>query len=108
MSSMRISERARLGDAVLLVVGCAAASCATASCAGRPEPRVAILAVTPSSAYSDSKVPLVIEGGPFRPIYDVDTSQGRETTELGAFTAFLAPSVGPERAIAADSLTWLS
>jgi hypothetical protein len=105
---MRIPERARLGVAVLVVVGCAVAGGAAAGCAGSTEPAVTISAVTPAVAYSDDKIPIVIQGGPFRPVYDIDTSGGQETTELGAFTAFLAPSSGGEGGVAADSLRWLS
>jgi hypothetical protein len=79
----------------------------SAGCAGNVEPPVTITAVTPPAAYSDSTVSLVIEGGPFRPIYDVDTGGGNETIELGAFTAFLSPSAGGTP-LAADALMWLS
>jgi hypothetical protein len=98
MGSMRISERARLGVATLVALGCA----------GRAEPRVTISAVTPAAAYSDTKISLVIAGGPFRPVYDIDTGEGRETTELGAFTAFLAPSSGSGASRPADAIMWLS
>jgi hypothetical protein len=113
MSSMRIPERARLGVAAVTVAGIAVvvggfAGGAVAGCAGRTEAEVAIAAVTPASAYNDAKISLVIEGGPFRPVYDVDTIGGQEMTELGAFTAFLAPSSGSGSAFPADSLTWLS
>ena len=97
---MRFPGRSRLGAAVL-------ACFVLAGCAGNAEPKVAITAVTPAAAYSGSTISLVIEGGPFRPIYDVDTSGGSETTELGAFTAFLGTSGGGD-ALPADSLRWLS
>src|SRR5882757_2426262 len=101
MGPMRLPGGAPLG--VTLV----ATGFVIAACAGNAEPRVTISAVTPSSAYSDSTIPLVVEGGPFRPVYDLDTSSGLETTELGAFTAFLAPSRGGDVVPAAD-LMWLS
>jgi hypothetical protein len=94
---MRIPGRSRLGAAVLVAAGCA----------GNAEPKVVITAVQPAAAYSGARISLVIQGGPFRPIFDVDTSGGSETTELGAFTAFLAAS-GGGAATAADSLMWLS
>jgi hypothetical protein len=102
MGPMRLPAGARLGVALLVPTGFAAAGCA-----GNAEPRATISAVTPSSAYSDSQVPVVIAGGPFRPIYDVDTSSGSETLELGAFTVFLSPSRGGD-AVPADDLMWLS
>jgi hypothetical protein len=105
---MRLPGRSGLGAATLVVVVVAGSAAGSAAgCAGRAEPRVTISAVTPSSAFSNSMVAIVIEGGPFRPIYDLDTS-GHETTELGAFTAFLAPSAGQGPAFAADALTWLN
>jgi hypothetical protein len=79
-----------------------------AGCAGNAEPPLTISAVSPASAYNDSTLSIVIEGGPFRPIYDVDTSGASETTELGAFTAFLEPTGGSGVAVAADDLMWLS
>lgn len=94
---MRISERPRLGVAMLLAAGCA----------GNAEPKVAITAVTPAAAYSNFPISLVIEGGPFRPSYDVDTSGGSETTSEGAFTAFLSLS-GGGNGQPADKLQWLS
>ena len=95
--------RARLGVAVFVAWGCAASGCTSSA-----EPAVTISGVTPSSAYNDSRINLVIAGGPFRPIYDIDTRTGRETTELGAFTAFLAPSSGLGTAVPADAIMWLS
>jgi large repetitive protein len=102
MSSMRIPERARLGVAALVLeVG------TVTGCVGRAEPGVSITAVTPASAYSDAKVSVVIEGGPFRPVYDIDTGGATEMTELGAFTAFLGATSGMSGPVPADSLTWL-
>jgi hypothetical protein len=92
---MRIPERPRLGVAVLLAAGCA----------GNAEPKVAITAVTPAAAYSNFLISLSIEGGPFRPSYDVDTNGGSETTEQGAFTAFLSASGGGLRQ-PVDDLKW--
>jgi hypothetical protein len=94
---MRITGRLRVAVAMLVAAGCA----------GNAEPPVAITAVVPASAYSDFPVSLVIEGGPFRPIYDVDTSSGSEMIELGAFTAFITPS-GGSGAEPAQDLMWLS
>src|SRR5436309_2777405 len=90
--------RARLGLATLFAF----------SCSGRAEPQVTIVAVTPSSAYSDVRINMVIQGGPFRPIYDIDTTSGKERAELGAFTAFLTPTSGVGPAAAAESLMWVS
>src|SRR5260221_13356428 len=99
MSSMRIPERARLGVVAVTVAGVAVvvagvAGGAVAGCAGRREAPVSIAAVTPASAYNDARISLVIQGGPFRPVYDIDTIGAHVMTELGAFTAFLAPSSG--------------
>jgi hypothetical protein len=104
---MTIPGRPRLGVAARLVAGVAAAGSAASACVGSAEPPVMISAVTPSSGYNNFKVSIVIEGGPFRPIYDVDTSGASETTELGAFTAFLSPS-GGGITVPADDLMWLS
>jgi hypothetical protein len=78
-----------------------------AGCAGNAEPKVTITGVTPTAAYNGSRISLTIEGGPFRPVFDVDTSGGSETTEQGAFTAFLAAS-GGANAQPADALNWSS
>jgi hypothetical protein len=98
MAPMKTPGRARLGVAALFAAGCA----------GSTEPKVTITDVTPAAAYSDATTSLVIHGGPFRPIYDIDTSGGHETLELGAFTAFIAPSDGFGVALPADQLMWLS
>ncbi|HVU53350.1 MAG TPA: IPT/TIG domain-containing protein [Polyangia bacterium] len=94
---MRIPERSRLGVAVLVAAGCA----------GNAEPKVAITAVTPAAAYSNFAISLLIEGGPFRPSYDIDTRGGTEAIEVGAFTAFLSES-GGQNAQPVDALQWLS
>jgi hypothetical protein len=94
---MRFSGRPRLGVAALVAAGCS----------GNAEPHLTINAVTPASAYNNAPVSIVIEGGPFRPIYDVDTSGGSETIELGAFTAFLTPSGGGD-VHPADDLMWVN
>jgi hypothetical protein len=85
-----------------------AAMVAAASCAGNVEPQVTISAVTPASAYNNENIPVVIEGGPFRPIYDINPVSGSESIELGAFTAFLVPRDGLVGSFAADALMWLS
>jgi hypothetical protein len=102
---MRISGRSWLGLAML--GGQLVATHGAAGCAGNVEPQLTISAVSPPAAYSNSTVSLVIEGGPFRPIYDVDTHGGSEAIELGAFTAFLTPSAGGSP-LPADALMWLS
>jgi hypothetical protein len=81
-----------------------------ASCGGTAEPRVDITGVTPSLAYNDDKVDLVIFGGPFRPVYNVDTGAGRATTDLGDYTAFLIPDPLPPlgRRIPLENLVWRS
>jgi hypothetical protein len=98
MGPMGISGRAWLGVATLLAAGCADST----------EPRLTISSVSPQAAYSDATVSLVIDGGPFRPIYDVDTSASRASIELGAFTAFLVPSAGGGMSYAAKSLMWIN
>jgi hypothetical protein len=110
MGAMRFPERARLGAAALLATVPAAAGVGAIAggCADKDEAPVAITAVTPAAAYNDVKVSLVIEGGPFRPVFDIDTSGARESTELGAFTAFLTPVATSGGGVPADLLTWVS
>jgi hypothetical protein len=67
-----------------------------------------VTGVTPASAFNDAPVSIVIEGGPFRPAYDIDTSGGSSTPELGAFTAFLSLTGGGADRVVPTSLTWLS
>jgi hypothetical protein len=97
---MRTPARATLGVASV-------ATLLAATCSGGTETVISVSAVTPASAYNNQKVDLVIQGGPFRPAYDIETDDGKATTQLGAFTAYLAPrGIGPR--VAVDSLTWLS
>jgi len=98
MSSMRLPARASLGVGSLLV----------ASCAGSPEPAVTIMTVTPAAAYNDGKIALEIQGGPFRPAYDIDTTAGTAVQQLGAFTAFLTPDTPGQQEVAVDALMWIS
>jgi hypothetical protein len=98
MAAMRISGRATLGVASLFAT----------TCSGSTEPAVGVSAVAPASAYNDETVSIVIEGGPFRAAYDIDTSAGRAMTQLGAFTAFLSPTAPSAQRVAVESLTWLS
>src|SRR5258708_26513149 len=107
MASMRFPERARLGVAVLVVVGGAAAGGAAAGCAGSTEPAVTIVAVTPPVASSDDKIPIVVQGGPFRPVYALDTTGGPERKEPGALTPFLPPRSGGAGRAGPPSLRWL-
>jgi hypothetical protein len=102
MSSMRIPGRASLGVASLCALSLGA------SCAGSTEPAVTVSAVTPASAYNDAPVSLVIHGGPFRPAYELDTSGGTATAQLGDFTAFLSRSSGGATRVVPDSVGWLS
>ncbi len=102
MSSMRIPGRASLGVASLCALSLGA------SCAGSTEPAVTVSAVTPASAYNDAPVSLVIHGGPFRPAYELDTSGGTATGQLGGFTAFLAPDGMGLVPVPVDSLRWVS
>jgi hypothetical protein len=103
MASMRTPGRASLGVASPLV-----GALVLASCAGSTEPPVAVTAVMPAAAYNDASVSIVIQGGPFRPAYDIDTSGGSTTPELGAFTAFLSLTGGGAEHVVPSSLTWLS
>jgi hypothetical protein len=98
---MRPSARATLGLASY-------ASLVAATCAGSAESPVGIVEVRPAAAYNNGKIDLVIQGGPFRPAYDIDTGEGRAATQMGAFTAYLTPRspIGPR--VAFDSLTWLN
>src|SRR4051812_23266495 len=100
MAPMRIPARARLGVASV-------AALLAATCSGGTETEIDVSEVTPRLAYNNHKVDVVIQGGPFRPAYDIDTGDGRAATQLGAFTAYLSPrGVGPR--IAVESLRWLS
>jgi hypothetical protein len=96
---MRIPACALPGVALLVAL----------SCSGSVEPSVSVAAVTPEQAFNDVMVDLLIHGGPFRPAYDVDTSAGRATANLGAFTAFLTPRTNPgSPRVAVKSLLWRS
>jgi len=112
---MRIPERARLGVAARFLAGYALAGCAVAGgvvagCMGKSEPVVTIAMVSPAAAFSGDPISFRIQGGPFRPVYDIDTSTGRATLQPGAFTAFLSPATGSGllRPVPAVSLTWVS
>jgi hypothetical protein len=98
---MRIPARAWLGVASV-------GSLFAATCAGSPEAAIGVSSITPAVAYNNHKVELVIHGGPFRPAYDIDTGDGRAATQLGAFTAYLAPRDPGGQRVAVDGLTWLS
>ncbi len=102
MASMRTPGRASLGVASL------SAGALVLACAGSTEPAVAVTGVMPASAFNNAPVSIVIEGGPFRPAYDIDTSGGSSTPELGAFTAFLSLTGGGADHVVPTSLTWLS
>jgi hypothetical protein len=97
MASMRIPAGAALGVAPLFALACTATT----------EPAVKVAAVVPAQGFNGSPVDVVIEGGPFRPAYDIDTFAGSAVTQLGAFSAVLSPTsgVGPRSAVA--HLTWL-
>ena len=95
---MRLLARAPLGVASLLA----------ATCSGNVEPEVTISGVSPATAYNDEEVAVVIRGGPFRPVYDIDTGEGRATSQLGDFTAFLTPKSGSGAQVAIGSLRWVS
>jgi hypothetical protein len=101
MAPMRLPARAWLGVASV-------GSLLAATCSGSPETAIAVSAITPASAYNNRKVDLVIQGGPFRPAYDIDTGDGRAATRLSAFTAYLAPRDPGGQRIPVESLTWLS
>jgi hypothetical protein len=107
---MSIPERARLGVAARVVAGCAVVAVVAVGCRDSTEPQVTVSAVMPAAAYSGAPISFVIQGGPFRPVYDIDTSTGRSTLQLGAFTAFLSPAGGNGllEPVAVDSLTWVS
>jgi hypothetical protein len=112
---MRIPERARLGVAARIVAGCAVGGCAVAGgmaagCMGKSEPVVTIATVSPATAFSGAQISFRIQGGPFRPVYDIDTGTGRATLQPGAFTAFLSPADGNAalRPVPAVSLTWVN
>lgn len=98
---MRIPARAWLGVASV-------GSLLAATCSGSPEMALGVTSITPALAYNDHKVDLVIHGGPFRPAYDIDTGDGRAVTQLGAFTAYLAPRDTDGQRVPVDGLTWLS
>lgn len=105
MSPMRTPARAGIG--VASVAALSAMSTLAATCSGTAEPAVGVGAVVPSSAYNDGNIELVIQGGPFRPAYDIDTSAGSATTQRGAFAAYLTPHDFEGPRVAVDSLTWL-
>jgi hypothetical protein len=95
---MRSLAAASLGVASLLVT----------ACAGNTEPDVAISGVSPAAAYDREKVPIVIAGGPFRPVYEIQTGAGHATTQLGSFTGFIAPRTPGGTPLPFDELTWVS
>jgi hypothetical protein len=97
-ASMRLPARASLGVASLLA----------AACTESTEPAVTITTVTPASAYNDNNVDVQIEGGPFRPEYDIDTTAGTAVPQLGAFTAFLTRHAPRLDQVAVDALMWIS
>jgi hypothetical protein len=103
MAPMRLPAGAPLGVASLFAL----AGCAVA-CSGSTEPPVVVAAIQPAQAFNDAKVEIIIEGGPFRPAYDIDTTARNAVTELGAFSAVLSPSSGVGARRAVDALTWLS
>jgi IPT/TIG domain len=103
MASMRLPASAPLGVASLFaMIGFAVA------CSGSTEPPVVVASVRPARAFNDAKVSVVIEGGPFRPAYDIDTAARSAVTNLGAFSAVLSPSSGLGPRVAVETLTWLS
>jgi hypothetical protein len=95
---MRSLAAASLGVASLLA----------AACAGDTEPEVAIGSVSPAAAYNQEKVSIVIAGGPFRPVYDIDTRAGRASMELGSFTGFIAPRLQLDDSRPFDEVLWVS
>src|SRR3954462_2249901 len=98
MGAMRLLARAWLGVSSLMA----------ATCSGTTEPDATISTVAPAAAYNNEEVALVISGGPFRPVYEIDTGAGRATTQLGAFTAFLTPVSTGNAQVAVQSLQWVS
>jgi hypothetical protein len=98
MHSMRLFAGAALGVASLFAVACSSSN----------EPPVVVAAIRPAQAFNDADIEIVIEGGPFRPAYDIDTAGRSAVTQLGAFSAVLSPSSGVGARFAVDKLTWLS
>ncbi|HVX94063.1 MAG TPA: IPT/TIG domain-containing protein [Polyangia bacterium] len=96
--------RARLGVALLAL----ASSGGGASCTGAAEPQLTLSGVTPAAAFNDTELDLVVHGTAFRPTYELDTSAGQETAQLGAFTMLLTPSEGTGTAYPADQSMWIS
>src|SRR5262245_52629265 len=96
MGSMKVFAGAPAGVALLV------ASCS----ASETPPTLTMLA--PAEAYNDSPVDLVIQGGPFRPAYQVDIGNGQASINEGAFTAFLTLSDGGGPKIPIDALGWQS
>lgn len=95
---MRSLAAASLGVASLLA----------AACAGDTEPDVTIGGIAPAAAYNEEKVSIVIAGGPFRPVYDIDTGAGRASMELGSFTGFIAPQEAFDDSLPFDELLWVN
>lgn len=95
---MRFLAAASLGVASLVAM----------ACAGNTEQAVAISSVSPASAYNEEKVSIVIGGGPFRPVYDIDTGGGRATMELGSFTGFIASPLSADEPRPFDNLLWVT
>jgi hypothetical protein len=95
---MRSLAAASLGVASLLA----------AACAGDTEPDVSLGSVAPAAAYNEEKVSIVIGGGPFRPVYDIDTGAGRASMELGSFTGFIAPREAFDDSLPFDELLWVN
>src|ERR1700690_293538 len=108
MASMRLPAGAPLGVASLFALPGFALACLALACSGSTEPPVVVAAILPAQAFNDAKVDVIIEGGPFRPAYDIDTAARNAVTELGAFSAVLSPSSGLGPRLAVDKLTWLS
>jgi IPT/TIG domain len=98
MPPMRVSASAPAGVALLVAAGCG----------GDVEPPPSVSAVVPAMAYSDGPVVAQIQGGPFRPAYRVDISDGRASIVASSFTASIAPSASGAPRMAIDGLTWQS
>ncbi|MDB4981043.1 MAG: cell shape determination protein CcmA [Myxococcales bacterium] len=78
------------------------------ACSGSTEPPVGVAAISPAQAFNDAEVSVIIEGGPFRPAYDIDTTARNAVTNPGAFSAVLSPSEGDGPRLAVETLTWLN
>jgi hypothetical protein len=107
MASMRLPAGAPAGVASVFELAARAfALLAIGACSSSHEAPLVVLALTPSQAFNDAKTDGIIEGGPFRPAYDIDTVGGHAMTQSGAFSGVLVPSSGMGPSYALARVTW--